>query len=381
VRAGAAVSTHPVAAIATGEAAGQLLERGFDVPDLLCCFVTSAHAGALEDIVAALRAVLSPAVVLGAASAGVVAHARLVDQGPGLVLWAADVGPSVPIRLAPNGGGDVPADASGLILLVDPAYAAGAPFRRWLSGTRRDLAIAGTLVTPARAAGGSVLALNGRLQGDGAVGVALGPASGFAATICAGTRPIGPELTVTSASGAMIYELDHMPARQRLERLARHELPATDIAFINDGLLLQVARGVPACTYLVAGADSVSGALALGPSSASDGDTTQDSWEVRPGAVVRFAVHDRASEASELRRVLAQPALNGALVFPGGAAALAVRPPVVADAPGAATIAGCQGNAALGWLGSSRGVHDRGAAVACFYDEAGHPGNGGMANR
>jgi small ligand-binding sensory domain FIST len=81
VQAAAAISTHPIAAMATGEAVGQLLEARLDHLDVLCCFVTSAHAGALEDIMATLDTLLSPAVLVGAAAAGVVGPTALVDDG------------------------------------------------------------------------------------------------------------------------------------------------------------------------------------------------------------------------------------------------------------------------------------------------------------
>ena len=53
-----AISEHPVTAHATGEVAGQVLEKVGANPDLVVLFVTPPHAGALEDAAGAVRAIL-----------------------------------------------------------------------------------------------------------------------------------------------------------------------------------------------------------------------------------------------------------------------------------------------------------------------------------
>ena len=58
---GAALSEHPVAASAVGEALGEILETVGEGPDLVCLFVTAPHVGALEDIARAVDALLHPA--------------------------------------------------------------------------------------------------------------------------------------------------------------------------------------------------------------------------------------------------------------------------------------------------------------------------------
>ena len=102
------LSEHPVTAYAAGEVCGQVLERIGTHPDLALVFTTLAHAGALEDIVAAVREVLHPSVVIGAAAESVVGTGREVETGPGISLWAGRWGPVAPVRV----GGGEPAVAS-----------------------------------------------------------------------------------------------------------------------------------------------------------------------------------------------------------------------------------------------------------------------------
>ena len=56
----AALSEHPLAAHAVGEAAGDVLDRLGADADLAAVFVTPPHLGALEDIVAAVRRCPAP---------------------------------------------------------------------------------------------------------------------------------------------------------------------------------------------------------------------------------------------------------------------------------------------------------------------------------
>jgi small ligand-binding sensory domain FIST len=353
VHATVAVSTHPVAAMATGEAVGQLLESPLGPFDLVCCFVTSAHAGALEDIVVALRAILSPAVLLGAAATGVMATNMVIDDGPGLVLWAAAAGALTPLRFAAGQlpeADELPDGTSGVLLLADPF---SAPAGGWLQGLA-PVEVAGTLVAPPPAAGGSLLALDGQVQRGGAVGVALGPQAGLPhpvelrAVVCPGSRPVGPVLTVTRAEGPMIYELGGVPARTRLEGIARDELPAGDIPYLNRGLALAVLDRDRLTVHPVAGADPDSGAIGLGEQR-PDPDV-----EIVAGALVQFHVRDPRLEASQLRRAVTVPAADAALVFPHRS---------VLSVGGSAPLAGCRGVAAFGAR-----VHQASAAVACFYD-------------
>src|SRR5438874_220066 len=88
----AAVSEHPITAYAVGEVTGQVLERLGPEPDLALLFVTTGHAGALEDAAAAVRTLLAPRVLLGCAAAAVVGNGQEVEFTPGVSLWAGRIG-------------------------------------------------------------------------------------------------------------------------------------------------------------------------------------------------------------------------------------------------------------------------------------------------
>ena len=73
-----ALSQHPEAAEATG-----------DVVGLAVLFCSADHVDALDDIVATVRTLLSPGVLIGATAESVVGGEYEVEEGPALSLWAA----------------------------------------------------------------------------------------------------------------------------------------------------------------------------------------------------------------------------------------------------------------------------------------------------
>ena len=75
---GAALSEHPVPAVAVGEALGEILERVGPEPDLAVVFATTPLTGAMEDIVATIRSVLRPRTLLGSTAVSVVGGEREV---------------------------------------------------------------------------------------------------------------------------------------------------------------------------------------------------------------------------------------------------------------------------------------------------------------
>src|SRR5580692_1790916 len=181
----AALSEHPVPAFATGEACGQLLEALGTHPDLVLAFVTLAHAGALEDVVAAVREVLHPSVVVGAASESIVATAREIEGGPAVSLWAGRFGPVVPVRIAARSepGGvvfdglvqPVPFTPQAMVLIGDPFSMPAPELLAGLAEAHPGLPIVGGMASGARGPGGTRLALDGEVFTSGAVGALLGP--------------------------------------------------------------------------------------------------------------------------------------------------------------------------------------------------------------
>ncbi len=94
-----ALSEHPVPAMATGETAGALLEAIGERPDLVVVTTTRTHAGALEDIVNTVDAVLHPLAMVGCATGSVVAAGHRSGETPAIGLWAGQVGPLAQVHL------------------------------------------------------------------------------------------------------------------------------------------------------------------------------------------------------------------------------------------------------------------------------------------
>ena len=129
-----ALSQHPVAAEATGEVVGQVLDQLQQVdtvPDLAVMFCSPDHADAVGDIAETVRALVSPRVLIGATAGAVIGGEREIEEGPALSLWAAKL-PAVPspVRVTaartPSGVAvqglpvtDLP-EGGTLILLADP---------------------------------------------------------------------------------------------------------------------------------------------------------------------------------------------------------------------------------------------------------------------
>jgi len=329
----AAVSTHPLAAVATGEVTGQLLDQVGAHPDLVCCFVTPAHGGALEDVAAAVRTVLSPTVVIGCVSDWVLGNSTEVEGGAGIALWAGLTGPVTPLTVpATDRFGSAVVDAisetpfppRGVVILGDPLTF---PVEDWLdrvAARHPGLPVAGGLVTSTvgpgltapdraiapRGPGRAMLLVDDRVVAGGAVGAIIGPGTTFATVVSQGCRPIGQPLVVTRSEGNVVYELAGVPAFSRLLEIAHDQVPAAEIRLINEGLHLGVVvdetqmEPGPADFLMrpVHGADPSNGAIAVG-------------GQVDVGTTVQFSVRDAQAADQDLHGLLAGRRADGVLMF------------------------------------------------------------------
>ncbi|MCU4184645.1 FIST C-terminal domain-containing protein [Acidiferrimicrobium sp. IK] len=378
-----AVSAHPVTAHATGEVVGEILERLGTHPDLAVVFVTGGHAGALEDVGRTVRTLLSPSVLLGVASSGVIGPEGDVGTGPGISLWCGLVGPVVPVLLD---GRTVlnrpPFAATAAVVLADATSPPPAAWGRALG----PVAAAAPLGAPLALAGGTAtrrgLLVQDRVVSGSAVGAVIGPAVRVRVIASEGARPFGEPLVVTRAERDIVYELDGRPALERLMDLVVDRMPADDVRLVNGGLRLATvatgaadpltdgpdgAGGLPA--LVVRGADRTNGAIAL------DGAVPADT-------LVRFQVRDprTASEAFERALAAADPdGPEGALLFRSERRDPAWFGPLPADAataadvlPGAA-LAGCSTDVQVGpELPGDRQARDR--ATLMVFEPGGPPG-------
>ena len=380
-RCAAAVSEHPVAAHATGEVVGAVLEQLGDgaPPDLAFLFATAAHTGALDDVVSAVREVLQPAVLVGSTAVSVVGRDIEVEEAPGLSLLAVRLAPGaprpVPVRLevVPSSEGEgwsvwgLPATEPGstLVLCPDPFTFPADRFLDGLAEQAPGVAVIGGLASAARAPGGNRLLLDGHLHSDGAVGVLLPPGIVTSAVVSQGCRPIGDPLVVTRSVGTLIEELASEPALPRLLRTIEG-LDTRDRNLAARGLHL--GRVVDERKDVYERGDflvrNVLGAL-------REREAVAVGDEVDVGTIVQFHVRDAESADEDLRALLAGRAASGAVVFTcnGRGTHLFGEPhhdaEVVAAVTGGAT-AGmfCAGE--LGPIGGRSWLHGFTASVLLF---------------
>jgi small ligand-binding sensory domain FIST len=305
-----ALSVHPVAATAVGEAAGQVLEALGPNPDLAVVFVTPHHAGALEDVAAALRAVLQPTVLFGCAAVSVVGVRHEAEDEPGVSLWAGRFGPVRGFRdMLPA---DVPFEPQALLLLADPFSFQVDELYESVEARWPGLPVVGGNASAARGPGGNRLVLDGVVSSDGAVGALVGPGAEIDVVVSQGCRPIGNPYVVTKAERNVVYELAGMPALERLLTMVNDgTISEEDTALINAGLHLGTVIDEHKADFdrgdflvrNVLGVDRQVGAIAVG-----------DVIEV--GSTVQFHVRDAATADEDLHAALdGRGDADGALLF------------------------------------------------------------------
>ncbi len=308
--AASALSEHPLAAQAVGEAAGAILDQMPAGVDLLVVFVDSSHTGAIEDISAALIDLLSPKLMIGTTACGVLEQTTEVEDRPALALWAAQGVEATPIRIDP--GATSPRDGwpstEHAILLADPF---STPVMDVLADAALNapvLGLHGGLSSGARGPGGNRLLLDRDIFSDGVVGVSLGGVD-LRSVVSQGCRPVGSPSTVTSSSGNVIRELASQRPMDVLKKIA-NEAGEADRALLASGIhvglvidesLHEFTRG-DFLIRSVLGADADTGAIAIGA-------------EVEVGATLQFQVRDAATASDDLSTMLSGEQATAALTF------------------------------------------------------------------
>lgn len=377
----AALSEHPIAAHATGEVVGALLEQVGDAPDLAVLFASRPHVGALDDVVDAVRRTLRPGALVGATAGSVLAGVREVEEQPALAMWAGRAGDArtVSIDAVEDRGGwsftglhPSSADAAAtLLLLADPTSFPIDPFLTHLAHRHPHLTVIGGMASAGFGPGGNRLVVDAHLRDHGAAGVLLSHEQPVTAVVSQGCRPIGDPFTVTRAERNVIYEIGGRPALDRLEGLLA-TLGADELAMAREGLHIgcvvdeqkaEFGRG-DFLVRNVLGGDRDAGAIAVGD-------------EVHVGATVQFQVRDADSADEDLRLLLDGHRADGALVFTcnGRGVRLFGRPDhdaeVVSSTIESSAVAGmfCAGE--IGPVGNRSFLHGFTASVALFGPRAG----------
>ena len=250
---------------------------------------------------------LQPRHLVGCGAGGVVGGGREIEEGPAAVVWAASL-PGAEIAshhfeveqsdegIRVDGLGSLGKADDCLIVLADPySFATGALLER-LHELRPGMPVLGGLAS-ASAVGSASLFRDGQVLSGGAVGCTVSSAS-ILPCVSQGAAPVGPEMTITSATGNVIEELASRPALERLrEALAGLEPSEQELA--ASGLMLGIVIDENKPEYRrgdflvrpVIGADAQAGTIAMGE-------------QVRVGQTVRMQIRDAASADEDLRAAL-----------------------------------------------------------------------------
>lgn len=379
----AGLSEHADAAVATGEAIGQVLDRVGPQPDVAMVFVSSAHIDEIDNIVGTVRHVLAPGALAGASAVSVVCGGREVEERPAIAVWAGRLrgwSRSVRIGATPTEHGGVSLDdldiepegldaAHTLILLADPySFPVDGAVELWQSQFP-DLQVIGGLASAAHTPGGNRLICDDVVHRAGAVGVLVGGDTVVEPLVSQGCRPVGDPLVITQAEGNAVQTLGGKPALERLQTMF-DALSDADKLLVNQGLhvgrvidehKVEFARG-DFLIRAVMGADQSSGAVVIGEPASL-------------GATIQFQVRDADSAHEDLAELLGQAGdAEGALLFTcnGRGSHLFPEPDhdasMVSEVVHHGSIAGmfCAGE--IGPVGGRNFVHGFTASTALFRD-------------
>jgi small ligand-binding sensory domain FIST len=371
----AALSEHPITATAVGEVAGQVLEALGQQPDLATIFVTPHHAGALEDAANAVRTILEPGVLTGCSAVSVLGNGQEVEDGPGVVLWAARLDAAVaPVHLGVvRGEGGValtgwpetlPFEPVALLLVADPYSFPAEGFFQHLGAAYPDLPVVGGNASAANGPGGNRLVIDSTVTTSGAVGALIGRGVDVDTVVSQGCRPIGRPYVVTRAERNVILELGGEPAYARLAEIA-NAMPDEEKVLLQNGVFLGVVVDEHKLDYErgdflvrnVLQVDRASGAVAVGE-------------VVEVGTTAQYHVRDADTADEDLRALLAGRRAEGTLVFTcnGRGARFFAEPDhdaaVVADLLGEPASAGFFAAGEFGRVGTQNFVHGYTASIA-----------------
>ena len=383
----AALSEHADAAVAAGEAIGQVLDVIGGQPDVATLFVSGAHTQEMVNIVGAVRHLLDPRALVGSTAVSVLSGSREVEERPAVALWAGKVSGwvrAVRVGVEPteHGGAVIEEldvlggprrggteEAHTLVLLADPySFPIDAAVDLWGS-EHPDLAIIGGLASAGHSPGGNRLVVDDAIHADGAVGLLVGGGTQVDPLVSQGCRPVGEPLVITDGDGNFMRQLAGQPALERLQSMFE-SLSDQDKLLVNQGLHIgrvidehktDFERG-DFLIRAVMGADRDTGAVVIGE-------------HAHLGATVQFQVRDASSAHDDLTELLSQrePA-QGALLFTcnGRGSHMFAEPDhdavLVSEAVPGGALAGmfCAGE--IGPVGGRNFVHGFTASAALFRD-------------
>ncbi|MDW3218382.1 MAG: FIST N-terminal domain-containing protein [Acidimicrobiales bacterium] len=373
---GAAVSEHPDPAHAVAEAAGAVLDAVGPGVDVAFLFVTGPHVAAIDDIAAAVHAILRPVAFCGTSAGGVIGGATEVEEVGAVSVWAGHVGDAEAVRLetvrSPDGTAVVgmPDEAAvgqrTLVLLTDPHSFPTEAFVRASNDQYPNLTVVGGMASSG-GPGMNRLLVQGEIHDDGAVGLLLPEGFDTPTVVSQGCRPVGEPLIVTASDGNLVTGLGFRPALDRLRELI-------DDADDHDRMLL--SRGLHVGLVVdESAADFGPGDFLIRAVLGSDADRqgVRIGDHAPVGTTLQFHVRDAGSADADLVGLLGGVDADAALVFTcnGRGTAMFGEPDhdaeLVSEAVNRGALAGmfCAGE--IGPIRGENHVHGFTASVLLFY--------------
>lgn len=373
---GAAVSEHPDPAHAVAEAAGAVLDAVGSGADAAFLFVTGPHVAAIDDIAAAVHAILRPVAFCGTTAVSVIGGPTEVEDVAAVSIWAGHVGDAEAVRLEVVRTADgtavvgMPDDAAvgqrTLVLLSDPYSFPTEAFVRASNEQYPNLTVVGGMAS-AGGPGINRLLVQGEVHAEGAVGLLLPEGFDTPAVVSQGCRPVGEPFIVTESDGNLITGLGFRPALERLRSLI-------DDADENDRVLL--SRGLHVGLVVDETAvDFEPGDFLIRAVLGSDPDRqgVRIGDHAPVGTTLQFHVRDATSADADLADLLGGVDADAALVFTcnGRGTAMFGEPDhdagLVSDAVNRGAVAGmfCAGE--IGPIRGENHVHGFTASVLLFY--------------
>lgn len=373
---GAAVSEHPDPAHAVAEAAGSVLDAVGPGVDVAFLFVTGPHVAAIDDIAAAVHAILRPVAFCGTTAVSVIGGPTEVEDVAAVSVWAGHVGDAEAVRLEVVRTADgtavvgMPDDAAvgqrTLVLLSDPYSFPTEAFVRASNEQYPNLTVVGGMAS-AGGPGANRLLVQGEVHADGAVGLLLPEGFDTPTVLSQGCRPIGDPFIVTESEGNLITGLGFRPALERLRTLI-DDADDHDRVLLSRGLHVGLVVDESAVEFEPG--DFLIRAV-LGSDPDRQGVRIGDHAPV--GTTLQFHVRDATSADADLAGLLAGVDADAALVFTcnGRGTAMFGEPDHDAELVSAAVHRGAvAGMFCAGEIGPVRGenhVHGFTASVLLFY--------------
>jgi small ligand-binding sensory domain FIST len=202
--------------------------------DLAVLFLSSHYGDDADRLIAAVRAALSPGVVIGCTGEGVIGAGREIEASAAASLWVAHLPRTslIPLRLSfssvqdqftmagwPDRFHSDPDSPPVLLLFADPFSTPMQELLPLLEDRYPGSIVIGGLAGGGRDIGENRLMLNEEVYDSGLVGVALSGGVSVTTVVSQGCRPIGERYIVTRAEQNVIRELGGMPALHCLQHV------------------------------------------------------------------------------------------------------------------------------------------------------------------